>query len=85
LKLEAGIAMAGGWHGADCESSDRLFGMRRAPRIRDAHAFQTHWPQMRAAIWFHYDQRREGEPNWSLTDVDSAQSIFNQAFAALHR
>lgn len=54
---------------------------QRASWIRDAHAFISRRPEIRAAIWFSLDKSREGEPNWSLDDDPAATLAFNETFA----
>ncbi|MFQ5424758.1 MAG: glycoside hydrolase family 26 protein [Phycisphaerae bacterium] len=55
---------------------------RRRPQwIRDAHAALARYPQVRAAIWFNLDKRREGEPNWRLNVTAESLRAFNETFA----
>ncbi len=54
---------------------------RRARWIRQAYAALRRFPQVRAAVWYNYDKRREGEPNWRI-DADAASlRAFNETFA----
>jgi len=55
---------------------------RRAAWIREAHAYLLGRPQVRAAVWFNYDKRREGEPNWRIDTSEASLGAFNATFAA---
>ena len=53
----------------------------RARWIREAYAAIVRHRQVRAAVWYNYDKRREGEPNWRI-DADAASlRAFNETFA----
>lgn len=39
-------------------------------------------PYIKAAIWFNYDKRREGEPNWRIDATPDSLRVFNETFAA---
>ncbi len=54
---------------------------QRASWIRDAHKALEAYPQVKAAIWFNLDKRRENEPNWYLTSTDQSLQAFNETFA----
>ncbi len=53
----------------------------KARWIRETHAAMVRRPEIRAAIWFNLDKRREGEPDWSLDSEASALAAFNETFA----
>ncbi len=54
---------------------------QRARWIREAYRTLQGFPQVRAAVWYNYDKRREGEPNWRI-DADAASlEAFNETFA----
>ena len=51
--------------------------------IRKAYAYlREKCPRVRAVIWFNYDKRREGEPNWRIDATEGALEAFNETFAA---
>ena len=51
--------------------------------IRQAYAYlRKKCPRVRAVIWFNYDKRREGEPNWRIDATEGALEAFNETFAA---
>ena len=54
---------------------------QRAQWIRAAHAELQRWPQVKAAVWFNYDKRREGEPNWRVDVTPESLRAFNETFA----
>ncbi len=54
---------------------------QKAKWIRDAHAYLSRIPQVKAAIWFNLDKRREGEPNWRVDECDDCLKAFNETFA----
>ncbi len=54
---------------------------QRAQWIREAHAYLQTQPQVKAAVWFNLDKRREGEPNWKLSKEDGSLQAFNETFA----
>jgi len=53
---------------------------QRAAWIQDASLAIARRPQIKAAIWFHYDKRREGEPNWSFWDDEAEVRAFRSGF-----
>lgn len=55
---------------------------RRAQWIRDAYRQIERRPQVHAAIWFNFDKRREGEPNWRIDATEESLTAFNETFAA---
>ncbi len=55
---------------------------QRETWIRDAYHTLQKYPQVRAAIWFNLDKRRENEPNWYLQAEDGSLRAFNQTFAS---
>ncbi|MCP4251359.1 MAG: endoglucanase [bacterium] len=55
---------------------------RKAGWIRDAFAALEHHPRVQAVVWFHFDKRREGEPNWRIDTSPEALQAFNATFAA---
>jgi len=55
---------------------------RRAGWIREAYAFLRQRHEVRAAVWFNYDKRREGEPNWRIDTSAESLAAFNATFAA---
>ena len=58
---------------------------RRAQWIRAAHENLSRRPQVKAAIWFNYDKRREHEPNWRIDATPDSLDAFNNTFAAPRR
>ncbi len=54
----------------------------RAAWIREAHLSLLRRPQVRAAVWFNYDKRREHEPNWRIDATPESLRAFNETFAA---
>lgn len=51
--------------------------------IREAYAYlRKACPRVEAVIWFNYDKRREGEPNWRIDATEGALAAFNETFAA---
>jgi len=58
---------------------------RRAVWIREAYAFLRKRDEVRAAVWFNYDKRREGEPNWRIDTSAPSLAAFNATFAAKAR
>ena len=55
---------------------------RRAQWIREAHKSLARRPQVKAAIWFNLDKRREKEPNFRIDATPGALDAFNATFAA---
>ena len=55
---------------------------QRAAWIREAFAYLQRFPQVRAAIWFNLDKRRENEPDWRIDDDPASLRAFNDTFAA---
>lgn len=55
---------------------------RRVQWIRDAYGVLDRNPQVKAAVWFNYDKRRENEPNWRIDATPGALRAFNETFAA---
>jgi hypothetical protein len=58
---------------------------QKAAWIRDAHHALAHHPRVKAVVWFHYDKRAEGEPNWRVDTSPDALQAFNETFAAERR
>jgi len=56
-------------------------GSQRAEWIREVHRTLESHPRVRALIWFNYDKRREGEPNWRIDATPDSLSAFNETFA----
>lgn len=54
---------------------------KRARWIREAFANLRRRHQVRAAIWFNYDKRREHEPDWRIEATPGALRAFNETFA----
>ncbi len=50
--------------------------------IRAAYENLQRRPQVKAVIWFNYDKRREGEPNWRIDRTPESLRAFNETFAA---
>jgi len=55
---------------------------KRAEWIRDAFRQIERRPQVRAAVWFNFDKRREGEHNWRIDATPESLAAFNATFAA---
>ncbi len=55
---------------------------QRSDWIRDAFDKISHNAQIKAAIWFNLDKRREGEPNWRIGVTPGSLQAFNETFAA---
>ncbi len=55
---------------------------QREQWIREAFESVQRHPQVRAAVWFNYDKRREGEPNFRIDVTPGSLRAFNQTFAA---
>lgn len=56
---------------------------RRKPDwIRAAHRWLTSQPHIRAAIWFNFNKRHEGEHDWRIDCSAQSLEAFNQTFAA---
>ncbi len=49
--------------------------------IRRAFRFLETRKQVRAAVWFNYDKRSEGEPNWRIDATAGSLEAFNETFA----
>jgi len=54
---------------------------QKAQWIRDAYQYMHGIPQIKAAIWFNLDKRREGEPNWRIDECADCLRAFNETFA----
>lgn len=54
---------------------------QRAQWFRAAYAGLSRRPRVKVAILFGLDKRREGEPDWSLSDDDGSLRAFNDTFA----
>jgi hypothetical protein len=50
--------------------------------IRDAYETLRGIPKVQAVIWFNYDKRREGEPDWRIDATAASLAAFNATFAA---
>lgn len=57
----------------------------KARWMREAWSTLVRHPAVRAVVWFDYDKRGEGEPDWSLAGDPSALQAFNETFAAERR
>ena len=57
-------------------------GGQRDAWIRDAYRSAGRRDQVKAVIWFDYDKRREGEPNWRIDATSGSLRAFNETFAA---
>ncbi|MEM8883249.1 MAG: glycosyl hydrolase [Planctomycetota bacterium] len=57
-------------------------GKQRQTWIRDAHAYLAARPRVKALVWFHYDKRRENEPDWRIDATPESLRAFNETFAA---
>lgn len=55
---------------------------QRAEWIRDAYRSLQQRPRVAAVIWFNFDKRREGEPNWRIDLTPESLRAFNETFAA---
>ncbi|MEE9295815.1 MAG: glycosyl hydrolase [Phycisphaerae bacterium] len=55
---------------------------RQAMWIREAYNNLLARPHVRAAVWFNFDKRREGEPNWRVDTEPDSLRVFNATFAA---
>jgi len=53
----------------------------RAAWIREAYDYLQYRPEVRAAIWFNFDKRREGEQNWRIDASPESLAAFNETFA----
>lgn len=53
----------------------------RAAWIREAYDYLQHRPEVRAAIWFNFDKRPEGEQNWRIDTSPESRTAFNETFA----
>ena len=51
--------------------------------IREAFEALKGYPQVRAIVWFNYDKRREGEPNFRIDATPKSLKAFNETFAAV--
>jgi len=60
-------------------------GPRRDAWIRDAHAYLGTRPYVKALVWFHYDKRRENEPDWRIDASPESLRAFNETFARPRR
>jgi len=49
--------------------------------IRAAHAYLARRPHVKALVWFHYDKRRENEPDWRIDTSPCSLRAFNETFA----
>jgi len=56
-------------------------GKQRESWIRAAYAFLAGRPSVKALVWFHYDKRREKEPNWRIDTTPCSLRAFNETFA----
>ena len=56
-------------------------GNQRPEWIRAAFDTLKRYPQVKAVIWFNYDKRREGEPNWRIDVTPESLAAFNETFA----
>ncbi|MHC4955296.1 MAG: glycoside hydrolase family 26 protein [Planctomycetota bacterium] len=55
---------------------------QRVAWIRDAYAYlHKSRPSVRALVWFHYDKRRENEPDWRIDKTPESLRAFNETFA----
>ena len=56
-------------------------GPQRERWIREAHAYLSARPRVKALVWFHYDKRRENEPDWRIDTTPASLRAFNETFA----
>ncbi|MHC4407398.1 MAG: glycoside hydrolase family 26 protein [Planctomycetota bacterium] len=56
-------------------------GPQRARWIREAHTYLGTRANVKAVVWFHYDKRREGEPDWRIDTTPGSLRAFNETFA----
>jgi len=56
-------------------------GEQRERWIRDAHAYLERRTQVKALVWFHYDKRRENEPDFRIDTTPASLRAFNETFA----
>lgn len=56
-------------------------GNQRPIWIRKAFQYIQQYPQVKAAVWFHLDKRREGEPDWRIDVTPASLKAFNETFA----
>ncbi|MFQ5489408.1 MAG: glycoside hydrolase family 26 protein [Phycisphaerae bacterium] len=54
----------------------------KAAWIRDAYRAVADHPKIKALIWFNYDKRGEGEPDWRINTSTDTLEAFNKTFAA---
>ena len=54
---------------------------QREQWIRAAHTYLAKRPQVKALVWFHYDKRRESEPDWRIDTTPESLRAFNETFA----
>ncbi len=54
---------------------------RKARWVREAYAYLSRKPAVRAVVWFNYDKRGEGELNFRVDSSTAALEAFNQTFA----
>lgn len=55
---------------------------RRARWIRESYLTLERFPQVKAAVWFNFDKRSEGEPNFRIDATAGALQAFNETYAA---
>jgi mannan endo-1,4-beta-mannosidase len=60
-------------------------GPARGAWIREAHAYLARRPRVKALVWFHYDKRRENEPDWRIDASPESLRAFNETFARPRR
>ena len=56
-------------------------GHQRSTWIREAFQTIQQYPQIKAAVWFNLDKRREGEPDWRIDVTPESLQAFNETFA----
>ena len=54
---------------------------RKAAWVREAYAYLSRQPAVRAVVWFNLDKRREGELNFRVDTSAAALEAFNETFA----
>lgn len=55
---------------------------QREQWIREAYESLLKRPQVKAAVWFDLDKRRENEPNWRIDATPGSLKAFNETFAS---
>jgi len=53
---------------------------RRAEWVRSAHRFFASRPEIVGVIWFNYDKRAEGEPDWRIDSDERSLAAWRETF-----